>query len=108
MEPCTELRASSLEWRQLAGAAEDAAAGVLRRLDGLRGHADGHRRFVSCVFICCMCWQALMLIFHVCTICCSVVVVGGGDGGGDSADQPVVFCLAKPFAARKPVKGLGC
>lgn len=45
----SELRASSLEWGQPARAAEDAETGVLRRLDGLCGHAYGHRRLVSSV-----------------------------------------------------------
>lgn len=43
----SELRASSVQWRQLAGAASGTATGLLRRLDGLRRHAYGHRRFVS-------------------------------------------------------------
>lgn len=38
-----ELRVSSLERGQLAGAAQGATEGLLRRLDGVRGHAYGHR-----------------------------------------------------------------
>lgn len=65
LRPRTELRASSLEWGQLAGAAEDAATGVLRRLDGFRGHAYGHRRFVSFV-LCAACLLAGTTISNKC------------------------------------------
>ena len=45
-----ELCPGGVQWGQLAGTAQSAATGVLRRLDGVCGCANEHREGVSSRF----------------------------------------------------------